>query len=154
MKSVSTNQLEVGYKYYSRTFDIAVIPFYSTLKNLSFTDVFSNGTSENTFANTKNFGVELEGYARLFNNVVELTFNGTIQNPKYDGLEAGSVLEGNVVRRIPKLYFNISPAVNITKEWRTYVSYNYYGKRFQDQTNQDTLPAFGEVGAGDRKSVV
>lgn len=148
LKSVSTNQLEVGYKYYSRTFDIAVIPFYSTLKNLSFTDVFSNGTSENTFANTKNFGVELEGYARLFNNVVELIFNGTIQNPKYDGLEAGSVLEGNVVRRIPKLYFNISPAVNITKEWRTYVSYNYYGKRFQDQTNQDTLPAFGEVGAG------
>ncbi|AZA52030.1 TonB-dependent receptor [Chryseobacterium sp. G0201] len=148
LKSVSTNQLEVGYKYYSRTFDIAVIPFYSTLKNLSFTDVFSNGTSENTFANTKNFGVELEGYARLFNNVVELTFNGTIQNPKYDGLEAGSVLEGNVVRRIPKLYFNISPAINITKEWRTYVSYNYYGKRFQDQTNQDTLPAFGEVGAG------
>ncbi|ANF53168.1 TonB-dependent receptor [Chryseobacterium glaciei] len=148
LKSVSTNQFEVGYKYYSRTFDIAVIPFYSTLKNLSFTDVFSDGTSENTFANTKNFGVELEGYARLFDNVLELTFNGTIQNPKYDGLEAGSVLEGNVVRRIPKLYFNISPAVNITKQWRTYVSYNYYGKRFQDQTNQDTLPAFGEVGAG------
>jgi len=148
LKSVSTNQFEVGYKYYSRTFDIAVIPFYSTLKNLSFTDVFSNGTSENTFANTKNFGVELEGYARLFDNVLELTFNGTIQSPKYKGLEAGSILEGNVVRRMPKLYFNISPAVNITKQWRTYVSYNYYGKRFQDQTNQDTLPAFGEFGAG------
>ncbi|SEM14999.1 Outer membrane receptor proteins, mostly Fe transport [Chryseobacterium taichungense] len=148
LKSVSTNQLEVGYKYYSRTFDIGVIPFYSTLKNLSFTDVFSDGTSENTFANTRNFGVELEGYARLFNNILELTFNGTIQNPKYKGLESASTLEGNVVRRMPKLYFNISPAVNITKEWRTYVSYNYYGKRFQDQTNQDTLPAFGEVGAG------
>ena len=46
IKPVLTNQLEVGYKYYSRTFDIAVIPFYSTLKNLSFTDVYSNGTSE------------------------------------------------------------------------------------------------------------
>ena len=34
LKSVTTNQLEVGYKYYSRTFDIAVIPFYSTLNNL------------------------------------------------------------------------------------------------------------------------
>ena len=27
IKPVLTNQLEVGYKYYSRTFDIAVIPF-------------------------------------------------------------------------------------------------------------------------------
>ncbi len=32
LKSVSTNQVEVGYKYYSRTFDVAVIPFYSSLK--------------------------------------------------------------------------------------------------------------------------
>lgn len=148
LKSVTTNQVEIGYKYYSRTFDIAVIPFYSTLKNLSFTDVFSDGSSENTFANTRNMGVELEGYARLFNNILELTFNGTVQNPQYKNLEAGSTLEGNVVRRMPKLYFNISPAVNITKQWRTYVSYNYYGKRYQDQTNQDTLPAFGEFGAG------
>lgn len=148
LKPVLTNQVELGYKYYSRTFDIAVIPFYSTLKNLSFTDVFSNGTSENTFANTKNYGVELEGYARLFNNMLELTFNGTIQNPKYDGLEEGSLLEGNVVRRMPKVYFNISPAVNITKQWRTYVSYNYYGKRFQDQLNVQTLPSFSEFGAG------
>lgn len=148
LKSVSTNQVEVGYKYYSRTFDIAVIPFYSTLKNLSFTDVFSNGSSENTFANTKNYGVEFEGYARLFNNIFEITFNGTVQNPKYSGLEAGSVLEGNTVRRMPKFYFNIAPAVNITKEWRAYVSMNYYGKRFQDQMNVQTLPSFSEFGAG------
>lgn len=77
-----------------------------------------------------------------------MTFNGTIQNPKYKNLEAGSMLEGNTVRRMPKLYFNVTPAVNITKEWRTYVSYNYYGKRFQDELNVQTLPSFGEVGAG------
>lgn len=148
LKSVTTNQLEVGYKYYSRTFDIAVIPFYSTLKNLSFTDIFTNGTSENTFANTQNYGVEFEGYARLFNNILEVTFNGTVQSPKYKNLEAGSVLEGNVVRRMPKFYFNISPAVNITKSWRAYVSMNYYGKRFQDELNKQTLPSFTEFGAG------
>ncbi len=148
LKPVTTNQIEVGYKFYTRNFDIGVIPFYSTLKNLSFTDVFSDGSSENTFADTKNMGVEIEGFARLFNNVIELTFNGTIQDPKYKGLAGNSTLEGNTVRRMPKLYFNISPAVNITKEWRTYVSLNYYGKRFQDQTNQDTLPSFSEFGAG------
>ncbi|MGE8511683.1 MAG: TonB-dependent receptor [Chryseobacterium culicis] len=148
LKSVTTNQLEVGYKYYSRTFDIAVIPFYSTLKNLSFTDIFSDGKSENTFANTENYGVEVEGYARLFNNMLEVTFNGTVQSPKYKNLEAGSLLEGNVVRRMPKFYFNISPAVNITKSWRAYVSMNYYGKRFQDELNVQTLPSFTEFGAG------
>ena len=148
LKPVTTNQIEVGYKYYTRNFDIGVIPFYSTLKNLSFTDVFSNGSSENTFADTENYGVEVEGFARFFNNLVEVSFNGTIQNPKYTGLSGSSLLEGNTVRRMPKLYFTISPAVNITKEWRTYVSYNYYGKRFQDQLNAQTLPAFGELGAG------
>ncbi len=148
LKPVTTNQIEVGYKYYTRNFDIGVIPFYSTLKNLSFTDVFSNGSSENTFADTENYGVEVEGFARFFNNLVEVSFNGTIQNPKYTGLSGSSLLEGNTVRRMPKLYFNISPAVNITKEWRTYVSYNYYGERFQDQLNVQTLPEFGEFGAG------
>lgn len=156
IKPVTTNQLEVGYKYYSRSFDIAVIPFYSTLKNLSFTDVFSDGTSENKFANTTNIGVELEGYARLFNNLLEVTFNGTVQDPKYKDFTGrnadGTVFdyEGNTVRRMPKFYFNIAPAVNITKEWRAYVSMNYYGQRFQDEANTDknTLPSFSEFGAG------
>ncbi|MBD3903069.1 TonB-dependent receptor [Chryseobacterium sp. Ch-15] len=156
IKPVTTNQLEFGYKYYSRTFDIAVIPFYSTLKNLSFTDVFSDGTSENKFANTTNFGVELEGYARLFNNLLEVTFNGTIQNPKYKDFVGNNAdgttfnYDGNTVRRMPKFYFNIAPAVNITKQWRAYASVNYYGKRFQDEgnTEKNILPAFSEVGAG------
>lgn len=156
IKAVDTNQLEVGYKYYSRTFDIGIIPFYSTLKNLSFTDVFSDGTSENKFANTTNFGVEIEGYTRLFNNILDVTFNGTIQNPKYKdfvGKNADGTTfdyDGNTVRRMPKFYFNISPAVNITKEWRAYVSMNYYGKRFQNEGNTDDniLPSFTEVGAG------
>ncbi|WP_326985001.1 TonB-dependent receptor [Chryseobacterium sp. MYb264] len=156
IKPVTTNQLEIGYKYYSRSFDFAVIPFYSTLKNLSFTDIFSDGTSENKFANTTNIGVELEGYARLFNNVLELTFNGTIQNPKYKDFTGRNAdgssfnYDGNAVRRMPKFYFNISPAVNITKQWRAYVSMNYYGKRFQDEVNSEnnSLPSFSEFGAG------
>lgn len=156
IKPVTTNQLEIGYKYYSRTFDIGVIPFYSALKNLSFTDVFSDGTSENKFANTTNIGVELEGYARLFNNVLEVTFNGTFQNPKYKDFRGNNAdgttfdYDGNLVRRMPKFYFNISPAVNITKQWRAYVSMNYYGKRFQDEANNEnnTLPSFTEFGAG------
>ena len=154
IKPVTTNQLEVGYKYYTRNFDLGIIPFYSTLKNLSFTDVYSDGSSENKFANTSNFGVELEAYARLFNNILEITLNGTIQNPKYKDFTGrnadGSTFNfnDNTVRRMPKIYFNISPAVNITKQWRTYASLNYYGKRFQDEKNLQTLPSFTEIGAG------
>lgn len=156
IKPVRTNQLEIGYKYYSRNFDIGVIPFYSTLKDLSFTDVFSDGTSENKFANTTNLGVEIEGYTRLFNNILEVTFNGTIQNPKYKDFTGRNAdgttfdYDGNTVRRMPKFYFNISPAVNITKQWRTYVSMNYYGKRFQNEGNtaDNILPSFTEFGAG------
>ncbi|MDP9954470.1 outer membrane receptor protein involved in Fe transport [Epilithonimonas hungarica] len=156
LKPALTNQIELGYKYYSRTFDIGVIPFYSTLKNLSFTDILSDGSSENKFADTRNLGVEIEGFARLFNNILEVTFNGTIQSPKYKNFTGTNAdgttfdYDGNFVRRIPKLYFNISPAVNITKEWRTYVSYNYYGKRFQNEANDESysLPAFSEFGAG------
>lgn len=148
LKPVITNQIEIGYKYYTPTLDVAVIPFYSTLKNLSFTDIFSDGSSENTFANTQNLGIEIDGFARLFEEMVEISFNGTFQNPTYKNLDAGSVLAGNVVRRMPKLYFNISPAVNITKAWRTYISMYYYGKRFQDESNVQTLPAFSEVGLG------
>lgn len=156
IRPVRTNQLEIGYKYYSRTFDIGVIPFYSTLKDLSFTDVFSDGTSENKFANTTNLGVEIEGYTRLFNNILEVTFNGTIQNPKYKDFTGRNAdgttfdYDGNTVRRMPKFYFNISPAVNITKEWRAYVSMNYYGKRFQNEGNtaDNILPSFTEFGAG------
>lgn len=148
IKPALTDQIELGYKYYSSAIDINVIPFYSTLKNLSFTDVFSDGTSENTFANTRNYGVELEGDIRLIRNVIDVNFNGTFQNPKYKNLTAGSLLEGNVVRRLPKVYFNISPAVNITPLFRAYVSYNYYGKRFQDELNVQTLPSFSEFGAG------
>ncbi len=156
IRPVRTNQLEIGYKYYSRTFDIGVIPFYSTLKDLSFTDVFSDGTSENKFANTTNLGVEIEGYTRLFNNILEVTFNGTIQNPKYKDFTGRNAdgttfdYDGNTVRRMPKFYFNISPAVNVTKEWRAYVSMNYYGKRFQNEGNtaDNILPSFTEFGAG------
>lgn len=156
LKPALTNQIELGYKYYSRTFDIGVIPFYSTLKNLSFTDILSDGSSENKFADTRNLGVEIEGFARLFNNILEITLNGTIQSPKYKNFTGTNAdgttfdYDGNFVRRIPKLYFNISPAVNITKEWRTYVSYNYYGKRFQNEANDESysLPAFSEFGAG------
>lgn len=148
LKPVTTNQLELGYKYYSSNFDIAIIPFYSTLKNLAFTDIFSDGSSENIFANTRNMGIEIDGFKRLFNNKLEIAFNGTFQNPKYKNLESGSVLEGNIVRRMSKIYFNVAPAVNITKSWRTYLSFNYYGKRFQDEKNVQTLPSFSEVGAG------
>lgn len=154
IKPVLTNQLEVGYKHRSRNLHLSIIPFYSALDNLAFTDVYSDGTSENKFANTTNLGVEIEGFTSLFNNVLELAFNGTLQDPKYkdfkgmNGSGQNFDYDGHTVRRIPKFYFTITPAVNITKDLRAYASWSYYGKRFQDEQNVQVLPAFSEVGAG------
>ena len=81
--------------------------------------------------------------------LLELSVNGTIQDPTFKEMKQnGEDLADNTVRRIPKLYFNVSPTVNITKDWRTYVSLNYYGMRYADNTNMQELPSFSEVGAG------
>ncbi len=149
LKPTITNQYELGYKHYQSNFDVTAILFSSSLKDIRFTDILATGQSENAYGTTENYGLELEANARLFNRILELSLNGTIQNPKFKTFKQnGEDYKGNIVRRIPKLYFTFSPAVNITKEWRTYVSVNYYGKRYADNANLQELPSFTEIGAG------
>ncbi|MBB4806344.1 outer membrane receptor protein involved in Fe transport [Chryseobacterium defluvii] len=149
IKPTVTNQFELGFKHYQSNFDITAILFSSALNDIAFTDILSNGQSENAFGSTKNYGLELETNWRFFNRLLEVSLNGTIQDPTFKEMrQSGEDLEGNTVRRIPKLYFTISPAVNITKEWRTYVNLNYYGMRYADNFNKQELPSFTEVGAG------
>jgi len=149
LKPTVTNQYELGYKHYQSNFDVTAILFSSSLDDIRFSDILSNGQSENAYGSTKNYGLELETNLRLFNRVLELGLNGTIQDPKFKEMrQNGEDLKDNVVRRIPKLYFVFSPAVNITREWRTYVSMNYYGMRYADNTNKQELPSFTEFGAG------
>lgn len=149
LKPTVTNQYEVGYKLYKPTFDATVIVFSSQLDDIRFSDILANGQSENAYGSTKNFGLEVESNVRLLERKLELTLNGTIQDPKFKTMKQnGEDLEGNTVRRIPKLYFTFTPAVNITKEWRAYASMNYYGKRYSDNQNRQVLPSFTEFGAG------
>jgi len=149
LKPTVTNQFELGYKHYNRDFDITAIAFSSGLDDIRFTDILASGQSENAYGNTQNYGLELETNWRFLNKLLEVSLNGTIQNPTFKEMKQdGKDLGGNVVRRMPKLYFNFSPAVNITKDWRTYVSLNYYGMRYADNFNEQELPSFTEIGAG------
>lgn len=149
LKPTVTDQFELGYKHYQSNFDVTAILFSSSLKDIRFTDILANGQSENAFGSTQNYGLELESNWRFFNRLLELSVNGTIQDPTFKEMKQnGEDLADNTVRRIPKLYFNVSPAVNITKDWRTYVSLNYYGMRYADNTNMQELPSFSEVGSG------
>lgn len=149
IKSTVTNQFELGYKFYDRNFDLAATLFYMSLDGIAFTDILQNGQSENKFGNSDNYGIEIDGTARLFNRVLDLAFNGTYQDPKFTELTSGGVnLEGNQVRRIPKFYFTIRPTVNITEDLGAYVSVSSYSSRFADNENLQELPSFTEFGAG------
>lgn len=149
IKSTVTNQFELGYKFFDRNFDLAATLFYMKLEGIAFTDILSDGSSENKFGSSDNYGVEIDGTARLFNRILDLTFNGTYQDPKLTELTSGGVdLKGNQVRRIPKFYFTIRPLVNITKNLGAYVSLSSYASRFADNENLQELPSFMEFGAG------
>lgn len=152
LKNTKVNQLELGYKYANSFFSVNANVFHMNLKNVAFTDILSDGTSENKFADINNFGLEVETNARY--KIVNLNFTFTVQNPKYDnfiGTNAdGSIFNynGNTARRIPKFFCNLRPEVNITKDFTAYVQFSYYDKKFTNQDNRQVLPAYKEVGAG------
>ncbi|KLT69750.1 TonB-dependent receptor [Flavobacterium sp. ABG] len=152
LENTKVNQLELGYKYSGSFFTVNANVFHMNLKNVAFTDILSDGSSENKFADVNNIGLEVETNARY--EMVKLNFTFTVQKPEYDkftGTNAdGSTFDfnGNTARRIPKFFCNLRPEVDITKDFTAYVQLSYYDKKFTNQDNKQVLPAYKEVGAG------
>jgi iron complex outermembrane receptor protein len=152
LENTKVNQLELGYKYSGSFFTVNANVFHMNLKNVAFTDILSDGSSENKFADVNNIGLEVETNARY--EMVKLNFTFTVQKPEYDkftGTNAdGSTFDfnGNTARRIPKFFCNLRPEVDITKDFTAYVQFSYYDKKFTNQDNKQVLPAYKEVGAG------
>ncbi|WP_166923938.1 TonB-dependent receptor [Flavobacterium poyangense] len=152
LENTKVNQLELGYKYSGSFFSVNANVFHMNLKNVAFTDILSDGSSENKFADVNNIGLEVETNARY--EMVKLNFTFTVQKPEYDkftGTNAdGSTFDfnGNTARRIPKFFCNLRPEVDITKDFTAYVQFSYYDKKFTNQDNKQVLPAYKEVGAG------
>jgi len=152
IKTTGVMQYELGYKYSSPAIGVFANAFYMTMTNLPFTDVLASGASENKFAGAKNLGLELELIGKI--KVFGLRFNGTFQNPQFTDFEYhtsdGTVVDnnGNQVRRIPKMFFHLTPMLDLKFGLNLYVRYSYYGEKFQDNENLATLPAYSVFGAG------
>ena len=75
------------------------------LKNVAFTDILSDGSSENKFADVNNIGLEVETNARY--SIVKLNFTFTVQKPEYDNFTGtnadGSTFDfnGNTAQKNP-----------------------------------------------------
>ncbi|MBS7230227.1 TonB-dependent receptor [Flavobacterium psychroterrae] len=152
LENTEVNQIELGYKYANSFFSVNANLFHMGLKNVAFTDILSDGSSENKFADVNNIGLEVETNARY--EMVKLNFTFTVQKPEYDNFTGtnadGSTFDfnGNTARRIPKFFCNLRPEVDITKDFTAYVQFSYYDKKFTNQDNKQVLPAYKEVGAG------
>ncbi|KQB38651.1 TonB-dependent receptor [Flavobacterium aquidurense] len=152
LENTEVNQFELGYKYSNSFFNVNANLFHMNLKNVAFTDILSDGSSENKFADVNNIGLEVETNVRY--SIAKLNFTFTVQKPEYDNFTGtnadGSTFDfnGNTARRIPKFFCNLRPEVDITKDLTAYVQFSYYDKKFTNQDNKQVLPAYKEVGAG------
>lgn len=152
LENTFVNQLELGYKYANSFLSVNANLFHMNLKNVAFTDILADGSSENKFADINNLGLEVETNVRY--SIARLNFNFTVQNPEYDNFTGQNAdgssfnFNGNTARRIPKFFCTIRPEVDITKRLSGYVQYTYFDKKYTNQDNKQVLPAFKEVGAG------
>ena len=149
---------EVGYKYKNSFMDFYPTFFYSKYNNVSFTNnVFNLNnqtlTPQIQYANTKTYGIELDGRAYP-NSMFDLGYTLTLQQPKYqnliynDNVNGQPVLrnfEGNALIRAPKVSYRLVPGVNIGDALRLQFSYEYEGKRFVDTANTVVLPAYHTI---------
>jgi len=152
LKNTFVDQYELGYKYSNSFLNVNANFFRMELENVAFTDILGNGQSENKFADIINHGLEVEANANY--EAFKLGFNFTFQRPEYrhfTGTNAdGSTFDynGNSARRIPKFFCTLRPEVDITKQVSIYAQMTYFDKKYTNQDNKQTLPAFKEIGAG------
>jgi len=152
LKNTFVNQIELGYKYSNSFLNVNANLFHMGLENVAFTDILADGSSENKFADINNYGLEVEANASY--NVFRLSFNFTLQKPEYDNFTGtnadGTTFDynGNEARRIPKFFCTLRPEIDITKQVSMYAQMTYFDKKYTNQDNLQTLPAFKEIGAG------
>ena len=146
LKDTKVRQYELGYKANYENLALYASFFYMDMENIAFTDILADGTSEGVFAGSENIGLELEAMYKY--DWLDLSFKGTIQDPKLTDLGATSIIEGNQVRRIPKFYFNFRPSAEITKDFSLFANWGHYGKKYVDNENKVELPSYDGIDFG------
>lgn len=152
---------EVGYKYVNRWTGLYATAFWTNYHNVSYTNnVFdlqnSTSTTEQLYADTQTYGLELEGGFYPL-DWFDVTFTATLQQPEYDDLvyndkvDNAPVLrdyDGNQLIRVPKTSLRIVPGVNLLDQrLRLQLSWEYEGKRYVDTANSVVLPSYDVLNA-------
>lgn len=161
---IQTMQLgEVGLKYSSPLIEAYATGFWTKYNNVGFTNyVFNlNGptTSQSLYANTRTYGVELEGTLRP-TSWFDLSWTGTLEDPRYKGLtytdSSNHVhdYDGKRLIRVPTVSFRIVPGLSLFGDrLRVQASYEYEGARYVDTANSVRLPAYATVNLSARAQV-
>ena len=108
--------------------------------------------NQTRFADATAMGIELELIGRYMG--FGLDFTGTFQNLTYKNYQFTTGgesfdFDGNQVRRIPKIYFTLTPSYTY-KYLRVDLAVQHFGDRFTDDANTESakLPAFTQLNAG------
>jgi outer membrane receptor protein involved in Fe transport len=153
---------ELGYKYANQWTNLYATAFWTKYDNVGYTNnVFNLNTSEPPFqqtryTDTRTYGLELEGgfYPVEW---FDLTFNATLEQPKYSGLRftdnvGGKPVyrdyDGNQLIRVPKASVRVVPGVNLfDQRLRLQVAWEYEGARYVDMANSVVLPHYTVLNA-------
>ena len=147
---------EGGIKFQSALFDAYATVFNTKFENVRFTDnVFNSTTNSFTtrigYADTKTYGVEIEGVVRPL-DWADLSVAVSWQNPEYEnftftqnvgGTPVTVSFNGKQLIRVPKIGLRAVPGLNLLDgKIRVEAPIEYYSKRYADTANSQSLPAY------------
>jgi outer membrane receptor protein involved in Fe transport len=156
IKLTPVTMAEGGIKFQSDLFDAYATVFNTKFENVRFTDnVFSTITNSFTtrvgYADTKTYGVEIEGMVRP-RDWADLSVALSWQNPEYEnftftqnvgGTPVTVSFNGKQLIRVPKIGLRAVPGLNLMDgKIRLEAPIEYYSKRYADTANSQSLPAY------------
>ena len=148
---------EGGIKAYGRNFEFYATGFYTGFNSLPFGetvfDPVTNGfISRTSFADTKTYGVELEGVLRPV-KWFDVALTATLQEPRFGRFrftddDGPHDFTDKIQPRTPRVNLRATPGVNLLNgRVRVQGSVDYYDKRYSDAANTRALPSYTLVGA-------
>ncbi|MFQ5747786.1 MAG: TonB-dependent receptor [Gemmatimonadota bacterium] len=145
-------QAEGGVKVSTPTFGLSALAYWVQLEDFPSQDArIDPVTGQPTFVTAivgkaRTIGAEIEGVVTPYPGV-RLNGQVTLQDHEYlDFIEGGTVLDGNWIRRIPKVLLNLGASYtgegfSIGGDWK------FVGKRFSNNANTVQLPEYGYLNA-------
>jgi outer membrane receptor protein involved in Fe transport len=140
---------ELGYKLSGDDLALFLTTFRTDFDNVPFNDILLDGSIVVRRARTRTFGIELEGGYEPVDSV-SVRFALTLQDPEYREF-SGATLDnsGNQVRRVPQVMARLVPSIRFANgRGHAWFSLSHVGKRYANDENTVTLPAYLKLDAG------